>query len=116
MCYTFSAHLVLLDLITLILCSLLQPPVTSSLFGPNVLHITVFSNFLTLYSLGVKDQVSHSYKITGRIKVLYIAILKFFTKYSAMKTYLLNYVPLPEGAWGCGGIATCIIILSTGWM
>jgi hypothetical protein len=32
------------------LCSFLQPPVTSSVFGPNILLNTLFSNTLSLYS------------------------------------------------------------------
>jgi hypothetical protein len=32
------------------LCSFLQPPVTSSLFGRNILHSTLFSNTLSLCS------------------------------------------------------------------
>jgi hypothetical protein len=44
------------------LCSFLQPPVTSSLFGPNILVNTLFSNTLSLCSsLNVRDQVSHPY-------------------------------------------------------
>jgi hypothetical protein len=39
------------------LCSFLQPPVTSSLFGPNILLSTLFSNILSLCcSLNVRDQ------------------------------------------------------------
>jgi hypothetical protein len=68
---TCSAHLIL-DLITLIilgeknkfwsssLCSFLQHPVTSSLFGPNILLNTLFSNTRSLCSsLNVRDQVSY---------------------------------------------------------
>jgi hypothetical protein len=42
-----------------------QPPVTSSLFGPNILFSTLFSNTLSLCSsVKVRDQVSHSYRNT----------------------------------------------------
>jgi hypothetical protein len=54
------------------LCSLLQPPATSSPLGPNILLSTLFSNTLNLCSsLSVTDQVSHLYKITGKIIGLY---------------------------------------------
>jgi hypothetical protein len=44
------------------LCSFLQPPITSSLFGPNIFLSTLFSNTLNLCSsLNVRDQVSHPY-------------------------------------------------------
>jgi hypothetical protein len=43
-----------------LLCSLLHSPVASSLLGPNILLITLFSNTLSLCSsLSVRDQVSH---------------------------------------------------------
>ena len=79
------AHLTLLDFInrTILgeeyksfsssLCNLLHSPVTSSLLGPNILLNTMFSNTLSFLSSGnVNDQVSHPYKITGKIIVLYI--------------------------------------------
>ena len=48
-------------------------PVTSSLLDPNILLNTMFSNtFSFLSSLNVSDQVSHPYKTTGKIIVLYI--------------------------------------------
>jgi hypothetical protein len=40
--------------------------------GPNILLRTLFSNTLSLCSsLTVRDQVSHPYKTTGRIAVIY---------------------------------------------
>jgi hypothetical protein len=44
-----------------------HPPITSSLFGPNIFHSTLFSNTLGLYSsLNGRDYVSHPYRITGK--------------------------------------------------
>jgi len=58
------------------LCDLLHSPVTSSLPGPNILLNTMFSNTLSFLSSGnVNDQVSHPYKTTGKIIVLYILII-----------------------------------------
>jgi hypothetical protein len=49
------------------LCSFLQPPVTSSLFGPNIPLSTLFSNTLTLCpALDVQNQVSCPYKTIGK--------------------------------------------------
>jgi hypothetical protein len=50
---------------------LIQHPVMSFLFGPDILPNTLLSNTLNLYySLNARDQVSHPYKIRGKIIVL----------------------------------------------
>jgi hypothetical protein len=54
------------------LYNFIYSPVTSSLFGPNILLRTLFSN-----TPSVRDQVSHPYKTTGRIMVLYILTFTF---------------------------------------
>jgi len=89
---TCPAH-ILVDFITLIkfcelymlwsssLCSLFQPPTTSSILDPNIFFSTLFSNTLILcISLSVKDQVPHPYKWTGKIMDLYILIFKFLER------------------------------------
>ena len=49
------------------LCRFFHSPVTSSLLGPNILLNALFSITFTLRSfLSVSDQVSHSYKTTGK--------------------------------------------------
>jgi len=53
-------------------------PLDSSFLGLNISPCTLFSNTLSLRSsLGVSDQVSHPYKTTGKITVLYILIFIF---------------------------------------
>jgi hypothetical protein len=82
---TCPADPILHDLIILILLdeeykshnsslrSFLHPPVTSYLSG-----LRIFINTLSLYSsLNVREQVSHPYRTTGKITVLYILIFKF---------------------------------------
>ena len=87
---TCPAHPIPLDMITQIifveeyrslsssLCSFLHLSVTSSLWGPNILLSTLFSNTLSLCSpLNLSDQVSHPYKKKSKIVVLYILIFVF---------------------------------------
>jgi hypothetical protein len=82
---TYLAHPILLHLTILVifgdeyklrifsLCSSLQPVITLSLFGPNILLSTLISNTLSLCSsLNVRDQVSHPCRTTGKIIVLHI--------------------------------------------
>jgi len=52
------------------LCSFLHSPVTSSLLDTNILLNTLFSNTFSLRaSLNMSVQVSHPYKITGKIVI-----------------------------------------------
>jgi hypothetical protein len=87
---TCLAHLILLDLICLTmsgdkyklwrspLCNFLHCPVTSSLLDQNIPLSTLFSKTLSqCSSLNVRDQVSHPYKTTGRIMILYILTFTF---------------------------------------
>jgi hypothetical protein len=56
----------------LLIMQFLQPFITSSLFGPNILLNTLFSNTLSLCSsLNVRDQVSQPYRITEQNYVLF---------------------------------------------
>jgi hypothetical protein len=57
-----------------LLCNVLHSPVTAPVFGPNIL----LSTLSLCSSLNVRDQVSHPYRTTGKIMVLYILIFKFF--------------------------------------
>ena len=80
--YSLFCHLTILDeqyrSLSSSLCNFLHSPITPSLLGPNILLNTLFSNTLSLCSsLNVSDQVSHPYKTTGKIIVLYIIIFKF---------------------------------------
>jgi len=86
---TCSAHRIFIDLITRLtsgeqytslsssLRSFLHSRVTSSHSALNIFLNILFSNTLSLRpSLNVTDQVSHPYKTTGKITVLYISIYK----------------------------------------
>jgi hypothetical protein len=64
---TFTILVIVYKLWSSSLCSLLQPLTTYSLLGPNIILNTLFSHTLNLrFSLGVRGQVSHPYKATGR--------------------------------------------------
>ena len=97
---TCTAHLILLDFITLKilgeqdrpfsspLCSFIQSHLTSSLWGPNIFLNTLFSNFLSLRSsITVRDQSPHPYKTTGEI----IVKQRIATKYE-----LMCFLQLPQ--------------------
>jgi len=83
-------HLILLDLIArIIFCdkyrslssslrSFHHSHVISAILGPNILLSTLFSYTLSVRSsLNLSDQVSHPYKTTGKIIVLYILVFIF---------------------------------------
>jgi hypothetical protein len=75
------------------LCSFLHSPVTLSLLGPNILISTLFSNTLNLRSsLHVSYQVSHPYKTTGKIIILYILIFMFW-RYITQNYNITNIFP-----------------------
>jgi hypothetical protein len=74
------------------LCSLLHYRVASSLLGPNILLSTLFSNTLSLCSsLSVRDQVSHPYKITGKIILLYTLIFVFLVSTLEDKRFCIEW-------------------------
>ena len=60
------------------LYSFLHSPVASSLLGTNILLSNLFSDNLSVHStLNMSDQISHPYKTTNDIIVLYFFIFKF---------------------------------------
>ena len=102
---TCPAHFILLDFITQTvlgeqnrslsssLCRFLHSPFTSSLLGPNSLLNTLFSDTLSLRSpLNLSDQVSHPYKTTGKIIVLFILIFTFFGQQTRRQKILCRMI------------------------
>jgi hypothetical protein len=100
---TGPAHHILLAYIILIilckeykshsssLCSFPHLLMSSSLFGPNILLSTQFSNsFSICHSLSVRDQVSHPFRTRGKIIVLCIPIFKFFESRKKAESSGLN--------------------------
>jgi len=59
-----------------LLCSFLQPSVTSFLAGLYILLSTLFSNTLNLcFSRNVGDEASNPYKTPGKIIFLHVSVL-----------------------------------------
>jgi len=74
------------------LCSFLLSPLNSSLLGPNIHLSTLFSNILNLCSsLRVRDQVSHPYKTSAKIIVLYILIFACLDSILEDKTFCTEW-------------------------
>jgi hypothetical protein len=74
------------------LFSFLQSQVISSLFSPDILLSTLFSNTLSrCSSLNVTDQVSHPYRTTGKITFLYILIFMFLDSRREDKRFCPKY-------------------------
>jgi hypothetical protein len=73
------------------LCGFPQPPVTSCLFGPDIFLRTLFSYTLSIcFSLNVRNQVSHPYKTTGKIILLYSNFYVFRQQTRRLKESVLN--------------------------
>jgi len=90
------------------LCSFLLSPVISSPLSPNILLSTLLSNTLSLRSsLNVSNQVSHPYKTTGKIIVLYILISIFLDSKPEHKRFCTEWQPaLPD----------CNLLLISTWI
>jgi hypothetical protein len=77
--------------------SFLHSPVTSPPLGPNILLRTLFSSTLGLCSsFNVSDQVSHPYKTTGTIMVLYVLTFTFSDRVGRQKTLNRMVASIPR--------------------
>jgi hypothetical protein len=73
------------------LCNFPQPPIVSSVLGPNILLGALFSDIVSLCSsLTMREQVSHPYKTTDKIIVLYIWIFTFLNSRPEDKRFWTN--------------------------
>jgi hypothetical protein len=80
--------------------------ISSSFFGPNILN-TLFSSTLSLCcSLNIRDQVSHPYRTTGKIIVLYI--LTYFYYYYYYYYYYYDYY------YCCGCFCSFLVLYTVG--
>jgi hypothetical protein len=107
---TCPAHLILRDhsnytwrrvqVMKLLIMQFSKPPVTSSLFGPNIVVNTLFSNTLSLcFFINVSDQVSHPYKTTSKNIILYIQFrspLWQFVKSLFLRRGVVSLTPNPQ--------------------
>jgi hypothetical protein len=65
-----------IQVIKLLITQFFQPPITSSLFGPSILLLTLLSTTLSLRSsVSVRNEVSHLYRTPG--KIIVFCILNF---------------------------------------
>jgi hypothetical protein len=98
--FVLHVHYIFLELIILIIIIIIimklfisQFSVTSSLYGQDILLSTLFSNTLCLCSsLNVREEVSHPYRNTCKIIVLYILIFKFLDRRLELPHYNTMYL------------------------
>ena len=129
---TCLVHLILLGIITwkklgeqyrsftFSLCSFLNYPVTSRLLGLNIPLSTLFSKTLSLRSShNVSDQVSHPYKTTGKIIILYI--LSPSRLYEHKNKNFSSPGPVKRSTWNsilgknvlCVCVCVCVLLIQT---